>query len=130
MSACIYLPDNEELTYKKREHIISAGIGGRKKLPRGYVSDQANELFSKCELSCLRYSPLMIERSRFGTGKRGSLNINSIDVPDVLSLEPVLDQHIDNYICSLGFLFGNQAYVIPQIILEFNDENDFSIFYF
>lgn len=123
MKNCIYLSDsNFELTYKKQEHVISAGIGGRRKLPKGYVSDQANELFSKYELKCLRYSPLAIERARYGPGKRGSLNINSIDIPDVFSLQPLSKSSNKSYVCPLGFLFRNQAYILPQIIVVFDDE--------
>lgn len=123
MGNCIYLSDkNNKLTYKKREHVISAGIGGRRMLPIGYVSDQANELFSKYELKCLRYSPLAIERARYGPGKRGSLNINSIDIPDVLSLQPLMESPNQSYVCPLGFLFRNQAYILPQIVVAFDDD--------
>ena len=120
MGNCIYLFNEKRvLTYKNREHIISAGIGGKRTLPKGYVSDQANELFAKYELKCLRYSPLQIERARYGPGKRGSLDINSIDIPDVLSLEPLMES--SNKICPLGFLFRSHAYVLPQIIIVFHD---------
>jgi len=123
MGNCIYLSDrNCELTYKKREHVISAGIGGKRTLPKGYVSDQANELFSKYELKCLRYSPLMIERARYGPGKRGSLNLNSIDAPDVLSLQPLMESSNQSYVCPLGFLFQNQVYILPQIVVAFDDD--------
>ncbi len=64
METCIYLFDKKcELSYKKKEHVISAGIGGKRTLPKGYVSDQANEMFSKYELMCLRYSPMQIARA-------------------------------------------------------------------
>lgn len=130
MEKCIYLFDGgKELTYKKQEHIISAGIGGIHTLPKGYVSDQANELFSKYELKCLRYSPLQIERARYGPGKRGSLNINSIDIPDVLSLEPWIKDNKRDYICPLGFLFRNNAYIIPQIVIILNNLKDFDVLY-
>lgn len=130
MEKCAYLFDSEKnLTYKKQEHIISAGIGGIRTLPKGYVSDQANELFSKYELKCLRYSPLLIERARYGPGKRGSLNINSIDVPDVLSLEPWTEGIKHDYICPLGFLFKNNAYIIPQIVIIMKDSKDFEVIY-
>lgn len=125
METCIYLFDKKSgLSYKKREHVISAGIGGKRTLPKGYVSDQANELFSKYELMCLRYSPIQIARARYGPGKRGSLSINSIDVPDVFSLCP-LEASNQTHVCPLGFLFQNKAYILPQIIVLFdaNTEN-------
>lgn len=130
MEQCVYLFDREKkLTYKKQEHIISAGIGGIRTLPKGYVSDQANELFSKYELKCLRYSPLLIERARYGPGKRGSFNINSIDVPDVLSLEPWTEGIKHSYICPLGFLFKNNAYIIPQIVIVMSNSKDLEVIY-
>lgn len=43
---CIYFSDQDDLTYKNQEHIFPAGLGGIGMLPRGYVSDQANALFS------------------------------------------------------------------------------------
>ena len=129
METCIYLFSKKpELTYKTQEHVITAGIGGRRTLPKGYVSDQANEMFSKFELMCLRYSPLQIERARFGPGKRGSNNISDIDSPDVLSLEPVIEGSNQNYVCPLGFVFQNQAYLIPQLIFLFDDTTkDFDV---
>lgn len=131
MKSCIYLFDSKfELTYKKQEHVISAGIGGRRKLPKGYVSDQANELFSKYELKCLRYSPLAIERARYGPGKRGSMNINNIDIPDIFSLQPLMTNPNQSYVCPLGFLFRDRAYLIPQTLIVFDDEQlSFEIVY-
>lgn len=131
MEQCAYLFDRgEKLTYTKQEHIISAGIGGICMLPKGYVSDQANELFSKYELKCLRYSPLLIERVRYGPGKRGSLNINNIDVPDVFSLEPWTENSNKcNYICPLGFLFKNNTYIIPQMVIIMINSKDFEVIY-
>ena len=129
METCIYLFDKKSgLTYKNKEHVISAGIGGKRTLPKGYVSDQANELFSKYELMCLRYSPMQIARARYGPGKRGSLNINSIDVPDVLSLQPLIESSNQNYVCPLGFLFQSRAYILSQIVVLFEaDTRDFNI---
>jgi hypothetical protein len=118
METCIYLFNkNERLTYTKKEHVISAGIGGKRTLPRGYVSDQANELFSKYELMCLRHSPLQIARARHGPGKRGSYNIDDIDVPDVFSLQASHVNPSEKYVCPLGFLFLDKAYILPQVII-------------
>ena len=44
---CIFYGSNEKLTYNSQEHIFPATIGGIVKLPKGYVSDQANKYFSK-----------------------------------------------------------------------------------
>lgn len=128
MGNCIYYCDkHRRLTYKNGEHIISSAIGGRRTLPKGYVSDQANNFLSKYELACMRYSPLFIERAKFGPGKRGSFNINKIDEPDILSLEPT-QKNSSNYTCPLGFLFLNKAYTISQLIIIFdNDLQDFNV---
>ncbi len=122
MGNCIYYCDkNEELTYEKREHVFSAGLGGKRRLPQGYISDQANELFSKYEFLTMRYSPLQIARAKYGPGKRGSQNINCIDVPDVLSLKPFRGILDNDYVCPLGFIFQGQAYLLPQIIILFQE---------
>ena len=74
---CIYLKeDDSTTTFKAGEHIIPAGIGGRKKLPRGYVSDQMNNRFSVLEEEFLRNSHLEVMRAMHGPGKRGSKSIN------------------------------------------------------
>lgn len=120
MGNCIYFCDKHRgLTYENREHIISAAIGGHRTLPKGYVSDQANNFLSQYELECMRYSPLFINRSELGPGKRGSFNIKKIDNPDVLSLEPLTRDH-SHYICPLGFLFLGKTYIIPQLVAIFD----------
>ncbi|WP_123053166.1 hypothetical protein [Clostridium sp. JN-1] len=75
MSKCIYLKKTEpEVTFKEREHIIPAGIGGIAKLPKGMVSDQFNtDIFSRIELDFMRNSIIAIPRQFEGPGKRGSL---------------------------------------------------------
>ena len=47
---CIYYKNNPKLTYKEKEHIFPAGLGGITTLSKGLVSDQANSLFSKLEI--------------------------------------------------------------------------------
>ncbi len=71
---CLYLGNNDSLTYKKQEHVFPAGLGGKRKLEYGAVSDQANELFSAIELKLIRHSLIAFERMMYGPGKRGSLN--------------------------------------------------------
>ena len=130
MGNCIYFCDKHRgLTYKNSEHIISSAIGGRRTLPKGYVSDQANNFLSKYELACMRYSPLFIERAKLGPGKRGSFNINKIDDPDILTLEPI-KRNSSHYTCPLGFLFLDKAYIIPQFVVIFdNNLQDFNVIY-
>lgn len=130
MGNCIYFCDKHRgLTYGNTEHIISSAIGGRRTLPKGYVSDQANNFLSKYELACTRYSPLFIERAKLGPGKRGSFKINKIDDPDILSLEPT-KKNSSNYTCPLGFLFLDKVYIIPQLVIMFdNNLQDFNVVY-
>lgn len=71
---CIYLGNSENLTYQKQEHVFPAGLGGKRMLDHGVVSDQANELFSPMELKLMRHSLIAFERMMYGPGKRGSHN--------------------------------------------------------
>lgn len=72
---CIYSKKTEiEATFNSREHIIPAGIGGRKQLQKGVVSDYANGSFSSIELDFMRNSHISIPRYFLGPGKRGSLS--------------------------------------------------------
>ena len=70
---CIYYGVSPSLTYKNQEHVFPAGLGGNKKLPNDYVSDQANKQFSPMELKLMRSSLISFERMMFGPGDRGSL---------------------------------------------------------
>lgn len=70
---CIYTgKDDTQAHFKNQEHIIPACIGGMKKLPKGYVSDEVNTLFSGLKLKLARNSPITIVRMFVGPGKRGS----------------------------------------------------------
>lgn len=72
--SCIYYGDRPELTYNKREHVIPASLGCTTMLPKGWVSDQANEFFSPMEDDFVHRSVMVsIERAMFGPGQRGSL---------------------------------------------------------
>lgn len=71
---CIYLKNIDNLTYKNAEHIFPAGIGGIKTLPKGYVSDQINNKFSKYEGFLMHSSYVSFLRTFNGPGKRGNKN--------------------------------------------------------
>jgi len=47
--SCIYLKNKQGLAFEKREHIFPRMLGGSVRLPKGIVSDEANEIFSKLE---------------------------------------------------------------------------------
>ena len=72
---CIYTgKDETQAHFKNQEHIIPACIGGMQRLPKGYVSDEINILFSGLELKLARNSPITLPRMFVGPGKRGSRN--------------------------------------------------------
>lgn len=83
LNKCIYYKNGNGLTYTKKEHIISAGLGGTKKLELGIVSNQANEQFSRMELDVLRKSPIGLIRAFLGPGKRGTLSENKRTKSDI-----------------------------------------------
>jgi hypothetical protein len=123
LSSCIYLNKTEtNLNYTKREHVIPAGLGGINKLPLGSVSDEINETFSRIERIALQKSFVSINREKFGPGKRGSLNINKVSNPLIMLMR---EGENTNEIFRLGFLFAGESYLIPQIYLDFNDEEGY-----
>lgn len=69
---CIYLGNNSDLNYRKQEHVFPASLGGKCRLSKGVVSDEANELFSPLELQLTRHSLIAFDRIMYGPGKRGS----------------------------------------------------------
>lgn len=81
--SCIYYGDRPGLTYNKREHVIPASLGCTTMLPRGWVSDQANEFFSRMEDDLMHRSVISINRNFFGPGQRGSLSEKKAAQSDV-----------------------------------------------
>lgn len=65
---CIYYGDKPNLTYNSQEHVFPLGLGGIQMLPKGAVSDQANNEFSKLELHFMRESFVSFNRSMEGPG--------------------------------------------------------------
>jgi hypothetical protein len=129
MNHCIYTNKSEpHLTFSKREHVIPAALGGINTLPLGSVSNEINESFSKIERVALQHSFLSINRGNFGPGKRGSLNIKKVKNPNVMVVKEGENSH---EVFRLGFIFAGETYLIPQIYLDFNDEeNSISPTYF
>lgn len=111
---CIYYGDSPLLTYKNQEHVFPAGLGGNIKLPNGYVSDQANKLFSPMELKLLRYSLISVDRMFFGPGDRGSLQ------PRKASKSLVTVGIQDNKEIVLSYTALGKPYNIPQVHLYAN----------
>ena len=107
---CLYYKSGQGLTYENREHIFSNAVGGMNRLPRGYVSDQANALFSKIELVAFRQSFIALNRMVLGPGKKGSI-INK-------SKSPVNIVHNDDGSFSLGILINMVDHVIPHCYMN------------
>lgn len=84
------------------------------------MSDEANKMFSKIETVALRNSLVAFNRINFGPGKRRSLNVKKIKAPFMR----VLKQKQYDVKFLLGFIFAGQSYIISQIILDFNDEEN------
>lgn len=106
--SCIYYFNKENLTYNKKEHIFPATIGGIETLPVGYVSDQANEYFSKFESNLVTSSFIGLEKSFWGPGERGK------KVPGRLPITIFADGEKEE----LGFTFMGKPHAIPQIIIS------------
>lgn len=114
MEKCIYLGKKHDLTFKGREHIIPACIGGKEKLPEGFVSDQANNLFSKLEAEFSRNNPLIaIPRIFLGPGKRGSLSEKKQTKSSVLAMELVGSDET-----SLGIIKKGKPISVFQVYLS------------
>lgn len=108
---CIYYGNKENLTYKKQEHVIPAGLGCHTKLARGVVSDQANEYFSPLERNVLEKSFLMVNRVIEGPGKRGKTSEKYATTSEVSVV-----CH-DGLYC-LGIMKGTQGFILTQFIID------------
>lgn len=106
---CIYYSDRNDLTYGEQEHIFPAGLGGIGTLPRGYVSDQANALFSPLELKLMHNSLLMIPRTIFGPGKRGSFD------PSKASKSEISTMRDESGKITLGYMALGKSYYINSL---------------
>lgn len=123
MNICIYTKKAKpNLSFLKREHVIPAGLGGINTLPLGSVSDEINEAFSKIERTALQHSFVSINRGNFGPGKRGSLNVKKVKNPIIMVIK---EGEGSDESFRLGYLFAGEIYLIPQIYLDFNDEENF-----
>ncbi|EMH2709940.1 hypothetical protein SI855_002685 [Clostridioides difficile] len=115
MNVCIYSKKSEpEANFKKQEHIFPASLGGLRKLPKGYVSDEINEKFSKeLEVEFTRDSFLSILRQFIGPGSRGNVNNPK---KATQSKVHVLECEDGSYI--LGYIESGRPFGIEQIIFN------------
>ena len=105
---CIYFGDAPNLTYNKSEHIFPVGLGGTVTLPQGWVSDQANELFSSMEGELMHDSLLALDRYFFGPGDRRGKDSKSNVTVGVQ----------DDGKISLSYLSMGKPYLIDQVYLR------------
>jgi len=113
---CIYYEDQQNLTYRSEEHIFPATIGGIKTLPKGWVSDKANDYFSKLESQIVTESFIGLEKMFYGPGKRGTKKPGRMPITLFLSIDKE----------NLGFSFEGKPHYIPQIVIS-KDLRRFSI---
>ncbi|HBF6022975.1 TPA: hypothetical protein KOS16_003770 [Clostridioides difficile] len=118
MNLCIYSKKSEpEVSFKKQEHIFPASLGGLSKLPKGYVSDEINEKFSKdLELDFTREGFLAIVRQFIGPGSRG--NINNPKKATQSKVHLISDEDDNN---ALGYIVEGVPTYIKQIIFNLED---------
>ena len=66
MNKCIYTgKETPQASFDSAEHIFSKCIGGQNCLPRGYVSDEINNIFSKYERQFARENPIVLINRMF-----------------------------------------------------------------
>lgn len=123
MDNCIYLKnENQNKSYKSQEHIIPAGLGGIKKLPKGYVSDEINARFSNIERDGLRNSFLTGNRLRNGPGKRGN---QRLEKEKSIKIRILNNESYYGGGLFLGFLFNGNSHIINQVKIEFDKDFKF-----
>lgn len=125
---CIYTKKpHDDAELKSGDHVILAAIGGQKKLPKSYVSHEANNYFSKLEKHFTRDSIISLVRQFEGPGKRGKLNIKKASKSKV---NVMVSQHSDDessHKYSLGYIELGKPYTINQFIFNLDDTNKTNI---
>lgn len=117
MKYCIYLKKSEpEVSFSSEEHIFPAGIGGIKKLPSEYVSNDCNNYFSSIELGFMRNSLISLPRQFLGPGKRGKLASRYATKSNISIVSSVDDPNE----VELGYISLGKPYSIPQIKVNIN----------
>ncbi|MCL2376834.1 MAG: hypothetical protein FWC76_05490 [Defluviitaleaceae bacterium] len=114
MDKCIYTLKNiDSSQFLGKEHIIPACIGGKQKLPQGYVSDEANNMFSKFELEFARNSIISAPRMICGPGKRGKIDPKKATKSNVhVMLNETNGQKV------LGYMQLSKQYIINQVHIK------------
>lgn len=114
MNKCIYTgKETPEASFDSAEHIFPKCIGGQNCLPRGYVSDETNNIFSRYELQFARENPVVLINRMFypKVGRKKHKNREKVAV----------FKHDDNVI--LGYISEAKPICLNQIsFFELSDE--------
>ena len=111
---CIYsLKNIPDTTFQSQEHVFPACIGGKKKLPAGYVSDEVNALFSKLELNFARNTDIALQRAFYGPGKRGSLAPQDATKSEIQIILHEGDRRI-----GLGYIKLSKPHAIDSVLFR------------
>ena len=114
MAKCIYsLKENVEFN---EEHIFPAFLGGKKCLPLGWVSKEANDKFSKLEAECSLYPICSLMREFVRPGKRGGNAMPTLKKYHVINM-----LNSDEY--SIGYIFNGKPYLIPNVIINLENNS-------
>lgn len=81
-------------------------------LPKGFVSDKANDFFSPLELGLMRNSIISMIRSFEGPGKRGSSN------PAKASTSEICICETDDGTIELGYIQAGKPHSVPQMTIR------------
>lgn len=117
---CIYYKNKNKLTFKGQEHIFPAGLGGIKKLPKDYVSQEANNYFSKLENYLMHGSLITMHRALFGPSKRK-------DKKEGKRIIWVLENVNNSSNVELGYIREGTPYTIPQVYVDMTGHMNFSV---
>lgn len=106
---CIYFKDDHD-NKPSAEHIFPAALGGLQTLQTDYVSNKANNYFSKIELLETQSGSIALARMIYGPGSRGS------NTPPK-HIQIAVSQNIETNEFELAYLFMGKPYAIPQLRL-------------
>jgi len=121
---CIYLKETEPIvTFKSGEHIFPAGIGGLQKLPKEYVSHDANNAFSSMEGHVMKRSLLALARQFYGPGKRGNITNFKKATKSTISL---MSSKVNPTVIKFGYISLGKPYFISQIKINNSGNYQFS----
>jgi len=120
---CIYTKEpHEDVELKSGDHIFLAAIGGIKKLPKTYVSHEANNHFSKLEKHFTRDSIISLVRQFEGPGKRGKLSIKNASKSNICVMSSQISSEDIRERYNLGYVKLGKPYTINQFIFKLDDD--------